>query len=91
MRNNKLILKICELFLLICAIINTIILCIIRNTISFEEMDSFEPISKSSVFVIMHHFPVIKYVYVFCIVMLLLCELYRLILIYKSKHLKKDR
>ena len=71
-------LNIVELLVSIAIFVNTLVLLLMRNTISYESTDVFEPVSKSSVITIMQHNPVIGYVYLTCGAILICSGIYRL-------------
>lgn len=57
---------------------NTIVLLVIRDTISYELQETFEPTQKSSVITIIQHNPILGYVYLICGIILLCSGIYRL-------------
>lgn len=71
-------LNITELIVSITILVNTLVLLLMQNTISYELQDTFEPVQKSSVITIMQHNPVIGYVYLICGVILICSGIYRL-------------
>lgn len=85
-QDKKYLFKICELLTSIGLIGNTIILMIIRNTWTYEEVSylEFTPTPKSSYLTIIQYNPVFAIVYFVCGMGLLLCGVYRLI-----GHIKK--
>lgn len=71
-------LNITELIVSITILVNTLVLLLIQNTISYELQDTFEPAQKSSVITIMQHNPVIGCVYLICGTILICSGIYRL-------------
>lgn len=87
-QDKKYLFQICELLSTIGLLGNTIILIIFRNAWTYEEVSflNFSPTPKSSYLTIIQHNPIFAIMYAFYGMVLLLCEVYRLI-----KHIVKRK
>ena len=80
MKNKKMSLSICELLKINVILVNTLLLIIERDTVSYEkDVYAFEAIKKSNLISIIQHNPYIGYIYLLCAVILVICGLCRLI------------
>ena len=77
--------NIIELLATIVLLVNTFILIIFQNTITYEKVTLFEITPKSSYLTIMQHNPIFGIIYMTCGVILLICAIDRLIKYTKSK------
>lgn len=71
--------QIIELLATIVLLVNTFILIIFQNTITYEKVTLFEITPKSSYLTIMQHNPIFTIVFMTCGVILLICAIDRLI------------
>ena len=71
--------NIIELLATIVLLVNTFILIIFQNTITYEKVTLFEITPKSSYLTIMQHNPIFGIIYMTCGVILLICAIDRLI------------
>lgn len=69
---------ICKYLSVIGILVNTASLMIFRNTISYEKISLGSPIQKSNYLTIIQHNPIFGMIYVVCVTVLVLCELYQL-------------
>lgn len=58
-------------------LLNTFALVIVRNTLSYESVNTFDPIQKSSYTVIMQHNPFFGYIFLVCAFVMMACALHR--------------
>ncbi len=69
---------ICKYLSVIGILVNTVNLLILRNTISYEKISLGSPTQKSNYLTIIQHNPMFGMIYVVCVTILVLCELYEL-------------
>ena len=69
---------ICKYLSVIGILVNTASLMIFRNTISYEKISLGSPIQKSNYLTIIQRNPIFGMIYVVCVTVLVLCELYQL-------------
>ena len=69
---------ICKYLSVIGILVNTVSLVIFRNTISYEKISLCSPTQKSNYLTIIQHNPIFGMIYVVCVTVLVLCELYEL-------------
>lgn len=69
---------ICKYLSVIGILVNTVSLVIFRNTISYEKISLGSPTQKSNYLTIIQHNPIFAMIYVVCVTVLVLCELYEL-------------
>jgi len=67
---------ICKYLSVIGILVNTVSLVIFRNTISYEKISLGSPTQKSNYLTIIQHNPMFGMIYVVCVTVLILCELY---------------
>lgn len=67
-----------ELIGFVLALINTLVLLVIKNTITYEKVPYDEITPKSSCIVIIQHNPYIVYAYMICVLILVFSVLYRI-------------
>lgn len=69
---------ICKYLSVIGILVNTVSLVIFRNTISYEKISLGSPTQKSNYLTIIQHNSIFGMIYVVCVTVLVLCELYEL-------------
>lgn len=84
---------ICKYLSVIGILVNTVSLVIFRNTISYEKISLGSPTQKSNYLTIIQHNPIFGMIYVVCVTVLVLCELYELFTFNKNtgKEKKDDK
>lgn len=55
------------------AVFDTIMLFMIRESVSYEVINGFKPIQKSSIFTILEHSTIIKYSFILSLCIMILC------------------
>ena len=81
-KNEKTNIGMCQVIELLAAnvlLLNTLILIIFQNTITYEKVTLFEKPPKSSYLTIMQYNPIFGIIYMTCGVILLICAIDRLI------------
>lgn len=82
---------ICKYLSVIGILVNTVSLVIFRNTISYEKILLGSPIQKSNYLTIIQHNPIFGMIYVVCVTVLVLCELYQLFTSNKKQQARRKR
>lgn len=73
-------------FAALIVVLDTIMLFVIRKSISYEAINGFEPIQKSSIFTILEHSTIIKYSFAFSLCVMIVCVFLQFFMIKKYKN-----
>lgn len=73
----NLIINVTELLTALISVLDISVLCVLKETISYEHSEIFNPIPQSSVYIIMEQNPIIGYIFFVCLILMVICTFVR--------------